>query len=544
MKSLRSVVLFPLLASLLCIAGAAAQPAVVPSPGADAIRALCARPWPALVSPAHPWNGRDWLDRFYAPRGYAAAWSRGQAREALALLDAAAAQGLDPADYGLDALRAQPGPGADAQRFDVALSAAFLHYLADIRLGRVRSEFHHGGEPDQRSASFDPVELLRVALDSGRLADAVAAAQPAVPLYAHTMRLLARYRELAQEPQAVLPTPRGKLGPGAHYAQAAELHARLVQLGDLDAGIAAPQGQALDEALAQGIKAFQSRHGLAENGLLDRDTVAALNVPLRERVRQLELTLERLRWLPDFAPGPLVAVNLPTYRLWAFDTTRPGEPVLEMKVIVGAAIKTPTPLFVGQMRYLDFNPYWNVPRSITLKEIIPKLERNHGYLAASGMEVVGQGGATSTAGESTIEALRAGKLRVRQRPGPRNSLGAVKFAMPNPMDIYLHATPLRELFRRTRRDLSHGCIRVEQPAELAQFVLRDQPQWDREAIAAAMAPGPTRRVELSAPVPVVIFYATALGARDGRALFGRDIYHRDPLLEQALREHSDGVGAK
>jgi murein L,D-transpeptidase YcbB/YkuD len=160
------------------------------------------------------------------------------------------------------------------------------------------------------------------------------------------------------------------------------------------------------------------------------------------------------------------------------------------------------------------------------------------------MEVVGQGGVTSTAGESTIEALRAGKLRVRQRPGPRNSLGAVKFAMPNPMDIYLHATPLRELFRRTRRDLSHGCIRVEQPAELAQFVLRDQPQWDREAIAAAMAPGPTRRVELSAPVPVVIFYATALGARDGRALFGRDIYHRDPLLEQALREHSDGVGAK
>jgi murein L,D-transpeptidase YcbB/YkuD len=358
------------------------------------------------------------------------------------------------------------------------------------------------------------------------------------------MRVLERYRELAQAPQSALPAPPRKLGPGARYAAVAELHARLVRLGDLGADVPAPEGQLLDEDLAQGIKAFQSRHGLAENGLLDRDTVAALNVPLPERVRELELTLERLRWLPDFAPGPLVAVNLPTYRLWAFDTTRPGEPILEMRVIVGAAIKTPTPLFVGQMRYLDFNPYWNVPRSITLKEIIPKLERNHGYLAASGMEVVGQGAATSTAGEATIEALRAGKLRVRQRPGPKNSLGAVKFAMPNPMDIYLHATPLRELFKRTRRDLSHGCIRVERPAELAQFVLRDQPEWDREAIDAAMAPGPTRRVDLDAPVPVVIFYATALAARDGRALFGRDIYHRDPLLEQALREHSAAVEEK
>jgi murein L,D-transpeptidase YcbB/YkuD len=529
------LLILPALACAL-LAHPAAATAQPDTPGAATIQVLAAQP--LLPGASHPWDGRDWLQRFYAPRGFAPAWSPALVQAALAVLETAPSEGLDPADYGVDGLRAQQrGRGGDPARFDVELTAAMLHYLADLRLGRVRSEYHTEGD-DERPQQFDPVELLRGAVARNRMDEAAAAAEPDVPLYARVKQLLARYRELAEQPQPVLPAPGEKIGPGGHYKGARLLHERLVLHEDLGPDVPAPAQGVYSAALAEGVQRFKARHGLPETGVLDDATVAAMNVPVAERVRELELTLERLRWLPGLEGDSVVAVNLPTYRLWAFDRAHPADPPLEMRVIVGAAVKTPTPLFVGQMRYLEFNPYWNVPRSIVRKEILPKLQRNHGYLAARAMEVVGRGTPTSSVDEPTIELLRAGRLRVRQRPGPKNSLGAVKFAMPNPMDIYLHSTPARELFRRTRRDLSHGCIRVEQPADLARFVLRDQPQWDGDAIEESMAPGPTRRVDLSVPIPVVIFYATAIANREGKALFARDVYHLDGKLEQALHEHA------
>jgi murein L,D-transpeptidase YcbB/YkuD len=225
---------------------------------------------------------------------------------------------------------------------------------------------------------------------------------------------------------------------------------------------------------------------------------------------------------------------VPAYRLWAFDGRDPAGQPLEMRVIVGAAARTPTPLFIGQMRYLEFNPYWNVPRSIETAEIIPKLARDPGYLARNDMELVSAAG-TVLPGAGGLAALRAGTARVRQRPGPKNALGAVKFAMPNPMNIYLHSTSAQELFARSRRDLSHGCIRVEHPAALAQFVLADPERWSADAVAAALRPGRTVTVMLREAVPVVLFYATALTDRDGRALFADDIYGLDEQLVQALR---------
>jgi murein L,D-transpeptidase YcbB/YkuD len=254
-------------------------------------------------------------------------------------------------------------------------------------------------------------------------------------------------------------------------------------------------------------------------------------------VAQLALTLERLRWVPPPSSGRVVAVNVPTYRLWAFDARdKFSIPALEMRVIVGTAARTPTPLFIGQMRYLEFNPYWNVPRSIELGEIIPKLARNPGYLQQNDMELVGRDGRVlSTTPAEALARLRAGTARARQRPGPSNALGELKFAMPNPMNIYLHSTSAKELFARTRRDLSHGCIRVERPGELAQFVLADPEKWSAERVAEAMRPGPQRTVTLGVPVPVVLFYATALTDREGRALFAEDIYGLDRPLIRALR---------
>jgi murein L,D-transpeptidase YcbB/YkuD len=402
-------------------------------------------------------------------------------------------------------------------RFDVELTRSFLQFLADLHGGRVQPDFTLFAETLPRGG-FDPVERLHAALRTGRLDGAVAAAEPRIALYARVRRTLAEYRQLERTTPQLAPLPEG----------AAQLRERLVLLGDLAAG-------AGDAELPEGVRRFQLRHGLPEDGVPGPATTAALAVPLAQRVRQLEFTLERLRWIPPLRPGPLIVVNVPAFRLWAFDTSEPSAaPRLEMRVIVGSAVRTPTPLFIGQLRHLEFNPYWNVPRSIELGEIVPKLARDPDYLRRNDMELVARQGHDPADGASALAALRAGTVRVRQRPGERNVLGAVKFAMPNPMNIYLHSTSARELFNRTRRDLSHGCIRLEKPAELAEFVLRGQTGWDHASVQAAMAPGPTRTVRLAAPIPVILSYATAVTDRSGRALFAADIYGRDRKLARAL----------
>lgn len=483
-------------------------------------------------------DGAQLLQRLYAPDQAPVHWHGEQYRQALDLLRAAPAHGLDPLHYGVDALSGQLdnlGPG-DATAFDRALGKAMLLFLSDLHFGRVAPDFPlpqgEAGLPP-----FDPVEHLRLALRENRLPQAIDAAAPKIALYKRVQASLEQYRGLA----AVAPpwtAPRslpkgGKLVPGNTYRGLAMLRQRLAALGDLEAGDAAPDPDVHTEALAQAIKRFQSRHSLAETGQLGRDTLAALAVPLSHRVRQLVLTLERLRWIPALRPGPVIIVNVAAFRLWAFDTATGAEP-LGMRVVVGKAARTPTPLFIGQMRYLEFNPYWNVPRSIAVGEIIPKLARNPAYLSQNGMEAVS---ATGQVVAASLPGLRSGALRVRQRPGAHNALGAVKFAMPNPMNIYLHSTSAKDLFGKARRDLSHGCIRVEKPLELADFVLGEQAGWTLDSVEAAMQPGPMRKVKLDAPIPVVLFYATAMVDRDGGALFARDIYRRDATLEQALQAH-------
>ncbi|MET0981933.1 MAG: L,D-transpeptidase family protein [Telluria sp.] len=460
-----------------------------------------------------------------------------QARVALRLLQDAPRHGLDPADYGAEELarRLDAAASETPAAIERDLTAAMLRYLADLHRGRIPPD-HDLPDP---VPAFDPAPSLARALDERRLEEAVDAAAPALPLYRRVQATLAEYRALADSHPhwaALPPLPRGGISPGSRYAGAGLLRERLQILGDLDAGDpddGSASARAYTGTDAAALRRFQSRHGLAEDGVLGRGTLAALSVPLAHRVVQLELTLERLRWLPPLPPGRTIIVNVPGYRLWTFDSRDAGpEPVLEMRIIVGNAAKTPTPLFVGQMRHLEFNPFWNVPRSITVNEIIPKLARNPSWLRQNDMELVSAGGKVVA---GPLASLRAGTVRVRQRPGPRNALGRVKFGMPNPLDIYLHSTPSQELFARARRDLSHGCIRVEHPSELAQFVLADPEKWNIEAVTAAMRPGRQRTVSLPQPVPVVLLYATAITGRAGRALFADDIYKRDEKLIQALR---------
>lgn len=492
-----------------------------------------------------------------APTWFAAEGPRPAVDAALRELRGAAGHGLEPGDYGVEALErlvdAARGSARDPEavtRADAALAAAFQRFLFDLRYGRAlpaRTAAVHRTRAREEAL----VGRLRDAVAGDRLESFVAAAEPAFPQYARLKQLLARYRMLAAQPSpglAPLATPRGKIEVGDAYAGAHLLRQQLIRLGDMaaqsadpepDTRVQPPADPVYSPALSEAIRRFQFRHGLLADGVLGRNTMEALGVPMATRVSQIVLSLERLRWLPEFAPGPLIAVNIPSFQLVAFEDARTAlRPALSMPVVVGRAVRHETPVFVGEMRHLEFSPYWNVPRNILRNELLPLLGSDPGYLAREGMEIVGTrpGGAVfAPDGTAGLEALRAGDARLRQRPGPKNALGGVKFVLPNTMDIYLHATPARQLFERERRDFSHGCIRVRDPAALAQFVLGGRPQWSLAAIEAAMASGVNRIVPLAAPIPVVVFYTTALVDAEGRARFLPDIYGHDRKLLDAMR---------
>jgi murein L,D-transpeptidase YcbB/YkuD len=275
---------------------------------------------------------------------------------------------------------------------------------------------------------------------------------------------------------------------------------------------------------------------LAADGKLTKDTLRQLNTPLSFRVQQLDDALERWRWLPaDFSPLP-VAVNIPEFILRVF--TPDHRIAMRMNVVVGKAVRHETPVFAKDMKYIVFRPYWNVPFSITRSEIIPALQKDSGYLARKNFEVTDQSGRIVTSGAVSPDVLaqvRSGKLLVRQRPGPTNSLGLIKFMFPNEHNVYLHSTPAQQLFSQSRRDFSHGCIRVQKPTELAAWLLQDQPKWTLNAVKAAMESGPdNQQVNLTRPVPVVIIYLTAVVEEDGEVYFFDDIYGHDRSLNAVL----------
>ena len=284
------------------------------------------------------------------------------------------------------------------------------------------------------------------------------------------------------------------------------------------------------------MKRFQSRHGLSPDGRLGAQTIRHLNTPLGVRVEQLRLTLERWRWLPPAFPQPPVVVNIPEFRLRAFGPG--GKIVLSSNVIVGKAFRNETPVFDDDMRYVVFRPYWNVPPSILRSEIVPAIQRDRDYIAKKNYEVTTPGGEIVTSGridDEVLARLRAGKLAVRQKPGPTNALGLVKLIFPNQYNVYLHSTPSQQLFSQVRRDFSHGCIRVEKADELAAWALRDNPQWTLEQVRTAMREGKDNvQVNLAKPIPVLILYGTAVVEEDQSVHFFDDLYGHDADLRKRL----------
>jgi murein L,D-transpeptidase YcbB/YkuD len=302
---------------------------------------------------------------------------------------------------------------------------------------------------------------------------------------------------------------------------------------------AGPDGLPLyDGALVDAVKSFQGRHGLDPDGVIGAGTLETLNVPLAHRVRQLELAMERMRWLPDMHDRASIFVNVALYRLWANDPASGQEPE-RMRVVVGQSLDHQTPIFLEQMEYVVFRPYWNPPYGITRKEILPKARRDPSYLARQHYEIVASGDDGAPALPVTprnLDQVAAGRLFIRQTPGPHNSLGLVKFMFPNDDQVYMHGTPAQSLFSRARRDFSHGCIRLEDPARLAAWVLRDQPDWTPERIKTAMDGSRPTRVNLKRPITVVLFYDTVHVNSEGVVFFVDDIYGHDRALDAALRK--------
>lgn len=466
---------------------------------------------------------------------------------AVQALAAAATDGLDPDDYAAQPLARAVGQAslvplspAGQEALALALTRALERFISDLHYGRV--------DPREVHASFaapprllDPHAYLQQAVASHAVAAAIRAAAPRLPFYASARQALARYRLLASEPalqRRLPPLPANKMAPGQAYLGISELAQKLIVLGDLPPAAEIPPRY--EGVLVEAVKAFQLRHGLAADGILGKETLQQLDTPIAVRVRQIELALERLRWTPLLLGKRMIVVNIPEFVLRAYEVDDDRISIkVTMNVIVGKALDTRTPLFYEDMRFIEFSPYWNIPPSIAKAETIPRLRRDPAYFNQQGLEFVGAGGQViSTLSAADLEAVARGQLRIRQRPGPQNALGDIKFIFPNNANIYLHHTPVPQLFKRERRDFSHGCIRVEEPVALAKFVLQDQPEWNAERIREAMEGGKSKTISLQQPLPVVIAYSTVIVKDDGKVYFFRDIYGHDQALAAALNRKS------
>jgi murein L,D-transpeptidase YcbB/YkuD len=489
-------------------------------------------------------------------------------------------------------------------QFDAAMTICVMRYISDLRVGRVNPQ-HFNFDIDVADKRYDLAEFVSDnAVDAANVPALIRSVEPDSDQYRATEAALAHYLSLAQLQAAAaappLPdVPKSGIAPGGSYSATGQLQARLQLEGDAPGAYpyqAASQSQpqpakasgklklgattlararrllhrkpkasanAAQSAppqpaapaftppnlpptytpeLSAAVKLYQHRHGLVDDGKLTPDTIHSLNVPLTERVIQLQNSLERWRWLPSqYINAPLM-VNLPEFLLRGYSPTHQLD--FTMKVVVGKVVGDhDTPVFAHMMKYLIFRPYWNVPHDIVEKELMTHIRTSGvGYLASHNFEVTDSKGNVQTG--FTTQQIEHGGLQVREKPGPKNSLGLVKFMFPNQYDIYLHSTPEPELFDRTRRDFSHGCIRVQKPEDLAVWVLAASgtpappgKNWDAATIHDTMTSGPdNHQINLKTPLPIVIFYLTAIAAEDGHTHFFEDLYGYDQQLQQVLSQ--------
>ena len=475
----------------------------------------------------------DLVTQIYQTANFQPIWFNAQASEKnrhdlLNLLYDAPQQALNPANYDVEPLKAfiggqTPDSNSIASK-DVALTVSLVRYLVDLRQGQVTprelpSPVHIAPKP-----ALDLPGLLKQHLAAETLPELAGLFEPKSRQYQQLKQILQSMR-LSRHQTTLDEFKLSKvLHPGEQHVQIAKLRLRLKAMGELS-GSADSQSKVYDEELVALVKKLQLQRGLKADGIIGPSSAELFNPASSEKIMQLELAMERARWLPDSSDSPMIVVNIPAFELWAFKSPDDQNP-LNMKVVVGKSPDNQTPLLWEELKYLEFMPYWNIPKTIYDKEIRPKAANDGSYLASHDIELVHHQNSEEQGGGSYV--------RARQRPGKKNPLGRVKFVFPNTADVYMHDTPSRAAFNRPRRDLSHGCVRVADPEQLAQFVLGDQSGWDKESIKLAMSAPKTHHVTLKRSIPVLFYYATTFVDHENQLRYYPDVYGQDELLKKAL----------
>lgn len=480
------------------------------------------------------------VPRVYGQHLFRPLWSHAgrighPASELVDVLSAARQDGLNPDAYRLTAIRSlMEGPApkqsesARLGELDVLLSHAFLLYASHLANGQIAAKSVDSlwfTRPDRT----DLPQVLRDALAHDSVRASLAGLAPTQPGYQRLKESYASYQRVAAQGGWAQVPPGPKLARGARGPRVEMLCSRLMAEGDL---ARSDSGAVFTEAVATAERRFEQRHGQTPDGVVDGEDLAQMNVPIATRLRTLELNLERWRWLPPTFERRYLLVDIPAYTLSGVED---GRTAWTMRVVVGKEF-TPTPVFSGAMTYLELNPTWSVPQSIVVNEILPALQRDPGYLAQNHMRVITSDGEPVSGEDVDVAALTSGRLGIRQDSGDDNALGKIKFMFPNRFNIYLHDTPGHH-FAEEDRALSHGCIRVERPLDLAEYVLQGSTTWTMDRVNEALAAGATQVVSLPHPLPVHVVYWTAGVDDQGRTQFRDDIYHLDGRLSEALQLH-------
>ena len=489
------------------------------------------------------------LSRFYGRRNYLPAWISNdgplpQVDALIKTISEANHEGLMPDEYNLgkieDKLREiqkskdtnTPIDPSTLVSLDILLTEAFLTYGSHLLDGRVN--------PEKIEASWYPnryeVDLvlhLQAALGSNTVEESLHSLLPVDQRYTRMRQALRRYRDIAARGgwNSVPDGPKLKKGNSGARIQA--LRARLITEGYLIPGLSKDR-EVFDDQLEQAISKYQDNHGLKVDGIVGRDTIASLNISVEERVSQIELNMERMRWLPRELGKRYVLINIPNYQL---EVVEDSKPVMSMRAVVGKP-SDPSPALSSEITYLVLNPSWYVPSSIATSEILKELQTDPTYLAKNDIKVYKiADGTRREINPDTVNWTQVSEknfnYRFRQRPGSKNVLGRVKFIFPNPFDVYLHDTSSPELFAKFVRSFSHGCMRVEKPIELAEFLMRDDPEWTRENILSAINKRSEKTVWLPEPIPLHIAYLTAWVDENDSVQFRNDIYGLDKVLNEA-----------